>query len=532
MGILLNIVAQQGQGGNSAVPVLPVSYRQNVVKIPGMPGDLYRAFPFIMQVAPDKLAVIYHRGESVSYEGVMTYAHLYQGNTGQKVLTLSTGEWGPEQIIDTDETRDLSDCYGTSIGGGKFLYSSSRSPVCIKQWAIGKNITDPLDPTYEAPLAGNAEPFIRIANNAADALAGIYGPHRNLYTDPGAVDAPTPQRSCTMYGKPKQGDTENEWFACFLTFGYGIPGDDNVNKGWLIHTTDNWATWTFKLIWANQASSEFDCVYWGNGKLSFFVRIDQSGGVNVYHTGDKGDTVTAGGGIVYDGWTYGVARIIHCILRDGKLDLWLTNRDTGFLQVSYGNEFANIYGVTQPIFNPSSLFCYVRKDLEEKINDGTWDGGGNPVLGYQSVTNLEDGKQAMVVCREKAGDVAELYWSVFTPTQRRVDTAPNAPLAVVGNNRFIQSTEARISVQGYSFAQLQDMDYFVYDLATDAAFTTFPTVRVHAGNAPLTTLNNLRAVSVAVNLYALTPATTYYFRAKAVNGIGESAWTVGTFTTL
>ncbi|WP_460891401.1 hypothetical protein, partial [Rufibacter soli] len=252
---------EKGHSATLSQPPAPVGgdFTKNVRVVPysQQQTERYTAFGFAMQTGADRITYICREGISQTEpDGSHSYAHMYKGDTMQFHYYPSTDTFSEKTTIDTEPDRDLSDCYGGAMDNGKYVYFSSKSPVAIRY----------ISTAPETP--GNAEPFLRIAND--DNLN--WGSRRYLFTDPGANNVPEVTQSCSTFGPITKGDAPGEYLIGFFQFGYtaGSPG-----RGWCIKTTDYFQTWTFHKIHERSGFSEIQVLHMGQNRVMALLRFDQ-----------------------------------------------------------------------------------------------------------------------------------------------------------------------------------------------------------------------------------------------------------------
>ncbi len=492
-------------------------------------GDLYRSFPTALDLGTG-IAVLYHLGIPTLEGGVLSYAHLWKGDTGQAIISAVTGEAGAEQTIDTEADRDISDVYGSRLDDGSYVYGSSLSPVAIKQLAYGKQF-NPAMGSYEAPLPGNAEPFIRIA--ADDSLN--WGPRRNLFTDPGAINPPAEQRSCTLYGSPTPGANPGEYYWSFITFDYGEGGVTPNNNGYVIYTADYFSTWEFIPQWSATGVSETASAFIPGYGLMSIRRIDQSGRVQAFFQPIGSPTFSFRGDLNVRMYDISTASIIAVeVTPAGLVNLWLNIRGVGYLCCSRNNDPAVFFDQANPPFNPFEMYFRTNKNEEEDYYNLTHDNNGNPSLGYQAIIRRADGSYFVLVGKEVNEHKAQLYYTFHADLDVDPAGIPVAPTLGVPAH-FLGSTRLRLSIMGLTSAQQQNIREFRVWIAEDADFTIFPNLTFNTNNSDADHLsspvNDERIIGQSLTIYGFAPSTTYYFKAISRNNAGDSVVSLYNVTT-
>jgi hypothetical protein len=185
------------------------------------------------------------------------------------------------------------------------------------------------------------------------------------------------------------------------------------------------------------------------------------------------------------------------------------------IEISKNNTVASNFG--NSTYNNQEIFSH---------HLGT---GGNPSLGYVSELKLTNGYYLIVYSKEYNNNRANIQW---TTTDLTTDPAgiPAAPTLSVSG---ITSTAFREDITGYSDINWQNVRYLSMDLSTHADFSDFVTCKYRSPSVfPAVPIQGIRVTGYYMPFTVLTTGTTYYFRIKACNDAGCSAYTTTSVTTL
>lgn len=483
-----------------------VSFLKNVRITPfsAASDSNYNAFHTCFKSGPDQMTLIYRMGKSEIVDGTLSYAHLYRGRTYEVNYHPNTDTWDTPIGIDSEANRDLSDVHcGGRMDNGQYVYFSSISPV-----AIAYLVEFPTGPWP----SGHFVPFFR---KAADSTLN-WGARVEL------TGYDTSLRSGTPFGQLMAGSRPGEYYIGFCQFGYG--SSETGKEIYVVKTTDYWNTWTYHLVYscANCNFTETACNFLGNDKLWIFTRIEQGGYLTMWKSADSAHTWTA---VTQDvrnntGWNYLNVKIPSgSFMYNNQLYLMEHDRDSKFTSISKAND-TSFFSSAVPVFNPMELYWHT--------DHGS---GGNPSLGYPTCTYFDNGKFISIIAQENNHYDADLFYTMDDLTTDA--SLPVAPPTVAAS--FITSTTFRLDISGYTDAQLQNIRYFSIDVSTSPSFASFITANYNGNSSTVdhvgATMQNARMTALYISLNALTTATTYYIRIKAVNNNGSSSYTTINVTT-
>jgi hypothetical protein len=331
-----------------------------------------------------------------------------------------------------------------------------------------------------------------------------------------------------VFGHTSSGDAEGEYYIMLFQW-------DSLSTRFKVdclHTTDNFQHITaLTVVDESNQWSEGVVQYLGNGKLVAFLRNDQGGKIDVSYSSNYGSTWSFPQTSNLGYYGLGV-KIPYCYKYKGKYDIIFQDRDAGTIQISRDND-------TSVFFNNRLNF-----NLPEVwVQNSSTTTLGNASLGYPSMVAVDTTNNIFMNCwaHEDANSRASIRYTVskINVSKGQPDAPPLLRSSYITSTGFridmmnlTNSLEAGGSGLGYTEAQMENISYFLCDVATDASFTTFPTIRWGYVIDAASSVHNLRVPATWLSLNDLTPNTTYYVRIKAVNFNGESSYTTTSVTTL
>ncbi len=283
----------------------------------------------------------------------------------------------------------------------------------------------------------------------------------------------------------------------------------------IIKTTDYWNTYSEvgTIYDGTIPFSETAGINLGSGKFLALSRLNNSGTLIPFESVNYGATWLRKASSTLYWWNGGGPNIPWVYGYDGVFDIFYECRDTSMMHISKGNTLSN-FGNTTPSYNPQEIYSYHR---------GT---GTNPSLGYGSQIKLSDGRFLMIYSKEYTNARANLQWTIDDLVSD--PSIPDAPVLTISG---ITATSFRFDITNYG--DFQNVRYCLMDLSTTADFSSFVTCKYRTVSAyPAVMINNVRVVGYWDIFSGLTSATTYYFRIKGVNNLGESVYTTKQVTTL
>lgn len=484
----------------SLIPLI-ASANSNSIKQPKVAKDevAYTAFGVFLGRNGNKIPFPVRQGTG----------HLETGYGLQPEYDVSTDTWtsGTWTNIDTAPPPDHRDYYGGPMDNGTNITFSSTSYNNVGgDWST-------IDIYFiTAPT-----------NNPLS-----YSAHTSIFTAfPGILRL----TRGTIYGKPQYLGTPghycimlHQWDDVFM----GNPSTRYVSH--VLFTTNYFISGnSYKVAHDGpEPIGEGNVIYCGGSNYIIIFRRDGFG-LLVYESSDNGDTWTDRGRCNLRYYDNEDGIITQPVWHNGLLDIMYQNRSSGYVELSRNNDpaifFNQVAAWGSYQFNPPELWY-----KNNTSSDGIFVG-----LGYGDMILLDAVKKIYLIAwsKEINRTKAVLMW-----TRSRIDYDPIPPYPVPAiTSSFVTSTRIRFDiprgdgVTGYTDSQFQLPRWYMVDLATDAGFTTFPTVNWHAV-LPDSTIQNKRINSDWMLFNGLTPNTTYYFRMKAVNLAGEAAYKTVSVTTL
>lgn len=403
---------------------------------------------------------------------------------------ISTDEWKDKVIVDTEPNRDISDTYIGKMTNGEIVVFSSISPVYT---------TGPMTVIEPAKI------FYR-----KGASHTTLGPRQYLTDGVGGYDEiSTGSFFAGMTASERPGEYFIGLWQADLVTGRSINA--------CVRTQDSWATYeVFPIYDLIHSRSETTIQYLGAGKLLALTRIDEGGVMLCAYSSDYGETWTPRGqtNIGYYGFE---ERNCWIEKRNNLYDIFVTDRDAGFILASYQNNPATFFD-TATNFNPLELYADMRGAST------TFNG-----LGYFGTCPIvpDLGVYLCTFAKEEASNNADLWYTRHNFSSDPLGT-PTAPPSF--STVFLGTTAFRLQVEGYTAAQWANIRYFELQVSLNASFSSFITAS-YQHVQPGVVINNIRIPAPWFHLTELSPGTTYYIRLRAKNNTGTSAYTTTSITT-
>lgn len=328
----------------------------------------------------------------------------------------------------------------------------------------------------------------------------------------------TQLQSGFFFGPLIHGDSPGESYATM----YQVNGDTGTTRYriTIFKTTDYWNHYTEQGVIHDDGAldySETAAVNLGSGKFLALARKNNSGSLTPFESTNYGVTWTRRPSSNLTWYTGGAPEIPGVFQHDGVFDVFYENRDATMMYISKGNSLSN-FGSGGP-YNESEIYAY---------HKGT---GGNPSLGYGSGLKLRNSNLYLTIYfKEYTTTRANIQWTIDDLTTDP-NGVPSAPTFVTSG---ITTTSFKVdSLFGFNDTVFQNVRYFLIDLSTQANFSSFVTAKYRAVSAySASVIHDTRALAGFVLFNSLTTGTTYYFRIKACNNAGCSAYTTTSVTTL
>jgi hypothetical protein len=303
---------------------------------------------------------------------------------------------------------------------------------------------------------------------------------------------------------------------------YQLNGDTGTTRRriTIFKTTDYWNHYAeqgvlYDVSGSPTQYSETAGVNLGGGNFLGITRNDQSGSLTPFESTNHGATWTRRPSSNLTWYNGGAPEIPWVYPHDGVFDFFYENRDATMMYISKGNTLASNFG-SGSSYTQSEIYSF---------HKGT---GGNPSLGYGSQLKLSTGLYLMLYFKEYTTAKANPQWTVDDLVTDPAGIPP-APTFTTGS---ITSTTFNVTITGQTDTTWQNIRYFSIDLSTHADFSDFVTAKYRATSAfSASVIQNTIALAGFVNFSALTTGTTYYFRIKACNNAGCSAYTTTSVST-
>jgi hypothetical protein len=289
----------------------------------------------------------------------------------------------------------------------------------------------------------------------------------------------------------------------------------------MIGTTDRWSHYSeIGVLYDGSALpfSETAGINLGSGKYLGLARLNNAGTLTPFESTDYGVTWTRRPQSNLNYYGGGAPEIPYIYGHDGVFDVFYESRDVSMMLISKGNTVAANFGNATPVYNDNEIYSYHR---------GT---GTNPSLGYGSELKLSNGYFLTIYQKEFTNSRANIQWTVDD-----LATDPSGvPAVPTFVTRGITTTSFTIdSLNSLDNTILQNVRYFQIDLSTHADFSDFVTAKYRAISAySASVIHDTKIPGYFVLFNSLTTGTTYYFRIKACNNAGCSAYTTTNVTTL
>lgn len=331
----------------------------------------------------------------------------------------------------------------------------------------------------------------------------------------------TQLQSGFFFGPLVHGDNPGESYAIM----YQLNGDTGTTRRRVtcIKTTDYWNTYSeqgvlYDVSGSPTSYSETACANLGSGKFLGLTRNDQSGSLTPFESTDYGITWTRRPSSTLSYYNGGAPEIPWIYTHDGVFDVFWESRDISMMLISKGNTVALNFGNVTPVYNNNEIYSYHRGI------------GGNPSLGYGWEIKLSNGLYLMGYYKEYTTAKANIQWTVDD-----LITDPNGtPVVPTFVTSGITTTSFKIdSLNSLNDTILQNIRYYQIDLSTHADFSDFVTAKYRAISAfPVSVIHDTRITGGFVLFNSLVTGTSYYFRIKACNNAGCSAYTTVNINTL
>jgi hypothetical protein len=508
--------------------ILPIisSLRKVTTPIPPGPGPiiknpqlvvdngLYSGFGHVIPSGPNEIKIFTRIGTGHLEQGYIAY---------YKSPAIGNPSWSGPFVVEPYITgKDYRDVNGVIMDDGRHAYSTSISANGLGGGSFGMD-----------------EIFIRVG----DPHTSVYGAKKQLFGTGGLIEGQVPMYPrCTMFGKPTYLGTPGHYGWILAQFG----GPGGKNRFDFVRTTDYWTTATAVNVVDSVTNWSEACVeYHGSGRYTVFARLDFGSYIYIIESTDDGATFQEKGQSNLGYSYYGDKIIFTDQNDDGTVNIFFQDRDTYFISVSENNDPAVFFNkVTPTFYNEPRIYAY-----------NYFGSTGNPALGYFSRTKLPSGGYACTWTAEynaatnPSGNVApdfpgvaKLWFTKDTFILPARSTVPPTPRTFTFNGpagldltTYVGTNYFRVDIIDYTLQELDTLiEWFEWDLTTDPTFSGSFVTTFNVGDSPprTVTFQNFRAASMFIEPKALTPNTTYYFRARAVSSAGVSAWKSGIVTTL
>lgn len=324
-----------------------------------------------------------------------------------------------------------------------------------------------------------------------------------------------------FHGRMIEGDAPGEYYHIIYQVNVDTGTRPHYNAQ-IIKTTDYWNHYALcgVVFDGNQQFSETAGVNLGGGKFLALARFNQSGILTPFESTNYGVTWVRRGASNLLWYNTGQPEIPDITPHDGVYDIVFQCRDAAMLMISKNNTVAS-FGLTYPVYNEQEMYAH-------HLGTGT-----NPSLGYPSELKLSTGLYLIIFTKQLNNNRANIQWAIDD-----LVTDPNGiPPAPTIASTSITTESFRINVTGYTDKQIENIRYFSQDISTAVDFSSFVTCTYQnpASNFPIgqsTLMQNVRMTGLFDFYHELTTGTTYYYRIKACNNVGCSAYTTKIVTTL
>lgn len=469
--------------------------------IDGIVDSNYEAFGPVVNTSP----ILGARATRLTMLCRVGTDHLGKGYAKYVNYDVASGTWGGWQTYDDAPPPDHRDTWGGRLDYGG---NGSGDSVIIFGQQTWNN------------TGGHSWRSLDLYYYKFD-LNFNFAPKRSIFTGNPTVEQ---LFRGEVFGAPSAGDSPGEYYIMLFQW-------DSLSTRFKVdclHTTDYFNHITaLNITDGSPQWSEGAVNYLGNGKLVAFLRNDVGGKLDVSYSSNYGATWS------YPTYSnlgyYGLGvKIPYSYKYKGKYNIIFQDRDAYTICISRDNDTASFFNHTQG-FNPQEIWAQNAATTTLGISG----------LGYPSMACIDTTNDIFVNAwaHEYTGSEANIQY-----TRSKINYNPTLPdpppVMQVG---FVTSTSFRVDMMsitntlivpgGYTYPQMENISYFLCDVATDAGFTVFPVIRWGYVIDPPSQVHNLRIPATWLSLNNLTPNTTYYVRIKAVNFLGQSTYTTISQTT-
>ncbi len=447
----------------------------NIKNIQSMDDSAYDGFQTVVQNGPNQCTMYYSHGTTHTTGGKLYY----------KTYNIAAGIWSAGTLFQSDSIH-INGCYGGKMDNDSTVLFSAR---------------------VHTDIYGTRDIYIQKVS--AD----------NHFSSPVAFDwtGITKLQGGFFFGPLIYGDVAGE-SGMMLYQSNGDTGTTHYRIS-LIWTTDRWAHYYEKGVVHDGTLdySETAGVNLGGGKYLGLSRKNNSGTLTPFESTNYGVTWTRREFSNLYWYVGGLPESPYIYPHDGVFDVPFQCRDAQMIEISKNNTVAANFGNSTPVYNDQEVFSH---------HLGT---GGNPSLGYVSELKLSNGYYLIVYSKQFNNNRANIQWT----TTDLVSDPAGIPAAPTIATSGISTTSFRIDVTGYSDENWENVRYLSQDISTDAGFSTFVTAKYRNTSAfPAVPIQDIRVTGYYDIFNSLTTGTTYYYRIKACNNIGCSAYTTTSVTTL
>lgn len=481
-----------GTGGGGEIP--PPADTKNLQPMPWSQNGKYN-FPaeFVpVWTGGDRISLIYREADD----------HLNVGKIKANHITPSTMVMGTPFLLYQSPTKQLDD---PAVG-----YISAESKVIYTQVETDHGITTwDMHPFYQKLNVGDFT-----TSGGRVAMTG------------GATGITQLQYEWFFGQLPADPDVPNKYYGSLIQMNIDVAtGGDPIGqvRQSCVVTTDNWATWTRHEVFATTTigTSEMIVLPLGGGKLIALRRLDGGGPWYQHKSSDSGVTWTAVNPSNLN-WQASREKIVKGYQTESGLwDFLITDRDTGWMMISRQNDF----------FGPNNTFNTAVYNTPE-LYHYNYTGDSHTGLGYGSQINLDSTTVLRFFHKEASNNLSATV--MYTRDDNIQTTSPAQPPSLEAPSGFITSSAflVRIVLTGYTQAQLDNIDYFEWDVAVDSSYGSFKTGRYYYTQVSGVTLQNIRAQAHFLSLDMLGSGQAHFVRVRARNKVGSSFYTALTVTTL
>lgn len=418
--------------------------------------------------------------------------------------TLTPGAWS---LLYT-HTYNLEDCYVTRQGSYLYVHGSASDD---DRTGLGWDTQQCF--YLKCDLNGNL----------------ISGPHDTIGGTSGVTSG------CNRnwpFGRGGWLGTGNWYGQSYVSLQYDGTTVSN-GKIWFLRTQDDWATFEAFSYYTGIYVDEVLLIPFTDGRAVSLRR--QAGKTNLFRCPNT--IATTPSWSLYSqidlGWFHYGTLIPTYDIHDNLVDIVFADRDTGMISISRNNTYDNVYN---GIFNDEEIIAYANVPASGSVYTPL----GYPVYVYNCGVSSYGGVLSFAGwSRETAwsptagADGKAEFWGTFLDFEHdETGAMPTQPPALTSNPSYLTSSAARVEITGYTEAQMNNIKYYVWDISTSPTFApgSFVTVSIE-WVLPAVLVKDQRIPGIAIAPQSLTSGTTYYFRVKAVNNAGESAYTSTSITT-